>query len=294
MMHLKGATPAVLDSLYNARLALPNAPAQFQDWSDQSAHCRSRLACILDLPYGDSALQRLDYFPAAARLTGNAAPLLIFIHGGYWRSRDKSEFSFVAQPYLKAGINVAVVNYDLLPTTSIQTICLQLVSAVLWLAARHERLGFEVNQMTVAGHSAGGHLAAMIASTDWAVASGGVGPATHLPNLIAHFAALSGLFDLAPLTRAPFLRDDLKLAAQQALSVSPAWFPAPNGCSGLVAVGELESAAFHEQAALLEQNWSTAVRQNLVVGGANHLTICSAMAEEKSPLTRALIDLILS
>ncbi len=288
MIHLKGATPADIDKQYNARLSMPHADGTFLQWTQQSASTRSRFACVLDLPYGDSPLERLDYFPTRLGLNEAPKPLLIFIHGGYWRSRDKSEFSFMVQPYIRAGINVALINYGLAPFVSLKTICLQVANAIAWLAHRHESLSFAPDQITVSGHSAGGHLAAMAASINWNEFALGQN------KVVKHFASLSGLFDLAPIATAPFLKADLQLASADVDAISPALFPAPTHCTGLVAVGELESQAFHEQSALLAQRWPSVVAPVMIAKGCDHLTICSAIADEKSPLTRALIELIKS
>jgi arylformamidase len=286
MIHLNGATPADIDKQYNARLSMPHADSTFVHWTEQSASTRSRFACVLDLPYGSSRLERLDYFPTQLSLNAAPKPLLIFIHGGYWRSRDKSEFSFMVQPYVRAGINVALLNYDLVPSVSLKTICLQVANAIAWLVRRHDSLIFAPDQITVAGHSAGGHLAAMAASIHWDDFALG-----HT-KVVKHFASLSGLFDLAPLAKAPFIKADLQLSDADVDAISPALFPAPADCTGLVAVGELESQAFHEQSALLVQRWPKVVGPVFTAKGCDHLTICSAMGDEKSPLTRALIELI--
>jgi arylformamidase len=287
MMHLQGAKPADLDKLYNARLSIPNAQDTFDQWGLMSAGTRARFACLLDLPFGDTPLQRLDYFPAQRLANEAAKPLLIFIHGGYWRSRDKNEFSFLVQPYVRAGINVALLNYELIPSTNLLQLCLQVVNGITWLAKRHENLSFDVEQITVAGHSAGGHLAAMAACADWAMLTQG----RHV-QLVKKFVALSGLFDLAPLMRAPFLRSDLNLTAAQVDATSPALFKAPRNTRGLLAVGQLESAAFYEQSELLAQRWKSVVAPVLVAPDCDHLRICSSMADEKSPLSRALVQLI--
>ncbi len=293
MMHLKNAklTPLAtsdLDKQYNARLGLSHADATFAKWSADSAATRGRTACLLDLAYGISALQRLDFFPAA--LSGNELPkpLLVFIHGGYWRSRDKTEFSFIAPSFVRAGINVSIVNYDLIPNISLRELTLQITQAISWLAKRSELLCFDPKQICVAGHSAGGHLAAMMACADWHQITGG-----EFTGLVKSFASLSGLFDLAPLSKAPFISKDLKLAGAEIDALSPAFFSPPKDCVGLVAVGELESTAFHEQSALLQTQWPATVKQHLVVKQSDHITICATLADEKSPLAQALMQQIL-
>src|SRR3954470_2049578 len=114
---------------YNNRAAVPDYPQWFARYKELSEATRAVLAPKEDLRYGPGPKQTLDLFvpPAAARAT------LVFIHGGYWRALDKSDFLFVAAPFVAQGIAVAVINYDLCPDVSIATIVAQCQSAIVWL-----------------------------------------------------------------------------------------------------------------------------------------------------------------
>ena len=105
--------PAFCEQEYNARAAVPDHVRHIRHWMEESQKVRIAEPCYLDVAYGAEAKQNLDFFPA--RRGGGAAPLMVFIHGGYWRSLDKSDFSFVAPAFTRAGIAVAVINYRLLP-----------------------------------------------------------------------------------------------------------------------------------------------------------------------------------
>ena len=102
-----------LEREYNPRIQVPEYASYFARWKDSAQEVRRTLDVRLDLRYGLLPAERLDYFPAA----GSGNPLLIFVHGGYWRTLDKNDFSWVAPPYVACGVSVAVINYGLLPGT---------------------------------------------------------------------------------------------------------------------------------------------------------------------------------
>jgi arylformamidase len=268
-----------LDSEYNPRLRVPEFAGFFSRWKQSSRVARESLKARLDLRYGRAPAERLDFFPAA----GAASPLLIFLHGGYWRALDKDDFSWIAPPYVAAGISVAVVNYGLAPATALPTIVEQVRRACAWLHLNSRALNVDFSRMVCSGHSAGGHLTAMMIATDWP----GVWPAFP-QRLLSGAVTLSGLFDLEPLTRAEFLRHDLNLNRVLARALSPAFLPWRNEVPVLCAVGAEESAEFHRQSALLAQAWPRACQRPLIdVPDCSHFSICDAFATPGSELFAA-------
>src|SRR5438105_7207286 len=212
--------PAWLDLQYNNRARIPEHPQIFERWQKASATARDGLAGELDLRYGDLPGETIDVFPAAE----SNAPVLVFIHGGYWRSLDKNDVSFVAPTFVQAGATVVLPNYALCPAVSIETIALELVAALAWVWRNAVQCNGDPHRVVVAGHSAGGHLAAMLLSCDWRAV------APDLPaRVVAGVHAISGLFDLEPLRHTPCLKDDLQLTAASARRLSPALFPPPAG-----------------------------------------------------------------
>src|SRR5499426_684226 len=196
---------AVLNREYNNRELVPGHPEYFARWSQSSAQARSRMSSQLDLAYGEMLGETVDLFPARK---GDGS-CLMFIHGGYWRSLDKKDFSFLAPALVDAGISLAVVNYDLCPKVSIDEIVRQMLRASRWLWLHAEDYGMDQDRLYVGGHSAGGHLAAMMMCAQWPTFD------RRLPkDLWKGGLAISGVYDLRPLVEVEWLNGDLRLDAE--------------------------------------------------------------------------------
>ena len=157
---------------------MPDHASHFSRWAEGSRSARSQLRGELDLCYGSHVGESLDVFPAPG-FSGNpqrapGAPVLVFIHGGYWRSLDKADHSFVAPSFVQHGACVVVPNYALCPAVTIPEITLQIVMALARTWRNIERYGGDAQRITVVGHSAGGHLAAMLRVCDWKVVPKGL------------------------------------------------------------------------------------------------------------------------
>ncbi len=283
----------LLDREYNARAQVPEFASYIARWADLSREARmpSRETARhstrvrLDLRYGLAPAERLDLFQAA----GRSSPLLIFVHGGYWRALDKSDFSWIAPAYVAAGISVAILNYGLLPATPLLQIVEQVRRACAWLYHNARALEVDPARMVCGGHSAGGHLTAMMLATDWP------GVWSEFPRrLLSGAVAVSGLFDLEPLTRAGFLRSDLQLDPVLTRALSPAHLQWRNDVPLVRAVGELESAGFHRQSDLIAQQWPQACGPLIELPGCNHFSACDAFADPRSALFQATVRLMSS
>ncbi len=269
----------------NARAAVPNHPEIIRRWQAESAQVRQSEAGLLDLAFGSAPMEQLDFFPAEHP----SAPLLVFIHGGYWRSLDKSDFTFIVPAYRRAGFNVALTNYTLSPHASVEEITRQQLRALAWLYRRSARLDFDRNRIVIAGHSAGGHLAAMMMAAHWSVFG------SDLPSdLIKAGVLMSGLYDLEPVRHAEFINTDLKLDKSSALRLSPAWMPQPNSAPFITAVGDLESDEFKRQTALIASQWRHGFEREVPLQQENHFTICDCFGDESHPLFKASCELISS
>lgn len=276
-------TPDYCDREYNARASIPDAQRILATWAERGAATRRQRAGLLDLPYGEAAAERLDVFPTRRE----GAPLLVYIHGGYWRALDKSDFSWVAPPFVDHGIAVAVVNYGLAPATPIEEIVRQMLRALAWLYRKADDLQFDPQRICVSGHSAGGHLAAMMLAALWSRY------ADDLPeNLVKGALAVSGVFDLEPLVHAPFVNVDLQLDAERAAALSPARMLPATRAPMYTAVGGNESAEFKRQTALIAKRWPRNVVRDVPMTGFNHLTVAEELANPASPLFDAALELV--
>jgi arylformamidase len=276
--------PELMEREYNARASIAEHPQIFARWAEQGAAARRRRAGLTDMPYGDDEGERLDFFP-----TGRPGPLLVYIHGGYWRSLDKSDFSWIAPPLLDAGVSVALLNYGLAPRVTVEQIVRQQLNAMAWLVRHAGELGFDPARIVVAGHSAGAHLTAMLMAALWPR----LDPA--LPtDLIKGGVVISGLFDLEPLVPLPFINADIRLDDATARKLSPIGMPPATDAPLLTAVGGLESAEFKRQTRLIRTAWPRNARADFDIAGANHLTVCDELADPASTLFRAMLALVRS
>lgn len=265
------------DTQYNNRGRIPDHPRILQQWFDDSATARARGRCVLDLPYtarghADPS-ERLDLFlPALGSET--PAPVLVYLHGGYWRALDKRDQSFIASPFADAGALVVVPNYALCPAVSLRHIVLQTVQALAWVYRHAATHGGDPQRIVVAGHSAGGHLAAMMLACRWRQV------APDLPaRLVAGALSVSGVFELEPLRHAPFLAPDLGLSRREAAALSPLHMPAPAGPLWAVVGGD-ESEEFLRQNQAIRTAWGAeAVPVCEAIPGRHHMDILADLAD---------------
>ncbi len=268
---------------YNARASIPDHPDIFTRWQRDSALARRTNAGLLDVSYGPAAGERLDFFPAHK----SSAPLLVFIHGGWWRSLDKSDFSFLVPGYLQEGFNVALTNYTLAPNATLEEITQQQCRALAWLYRQAEHYDYDPQRIVVAGHSAGGHLAAMMMAAMWPEWS------DDLPvDLVKAGVLLSGLFDLEAIQHVDFVANDLQLSEECVSRLSPSWMPQSHPAPFITSVGDLESEEFKRQNQLISESWFESHRHDVLLDGYNHLTICDAFGTPGHPLFESTCDLI--
>ena len=270
------------DAQYDNRRRVPEFAQHVARWREASAQARTRLRCRLDIPYTPDGAVGLDVFLAARP----KAPVLVFIHGGYWRSLSRAEFSFVAAPFVAAGVMVVVPDYSLCPAVTVDTIALQCAQALAWVHRYAARHGGDAARCVVAGHSAGGHLAAMLLTAD------GQRMAKDLPRQLVHSAiSISGLHEMASIAATPYLQGDLRLTPEVIARTSPAWFDAPTGARLCAVVGADESEEFRRHNRLIRESWSeAAVPVCEELAGRNHFTALDEFVDPHSALYRRTLQ----
>jgi arylformamidase len=276
-------TPEFVERGYNNRAAVPDHPAWFAKWAGLAAAARAELHPRLDLRYGSGPRETLDLFVPAGRARGT----LVFVHGGYWRALDKADHSFVATPFVAQGLAVAVINYDLCPAVTIATIVAECRRAVAWIGREGARHGANPDSVVVSGHSAGGHLAAMLLATEAA----GFGLERHP---VAGAVSLSGVHDLRPLTLFSF-NADFRLDDAEAARLSPILTRPATTAPIVAAVGGDETSEFLRQAGLLWDAWPAnrprGATGPMVIAHRHHFSVVADYADAQSALTQATLAL---
>ena len=272
-LYRKFQSQAEIDAQYNLGALLANPQAVFDGYDALSAAARKALNCDLDLRYGPTLDERLDVFPAAQP----GAPILLFIHGGYWRAFSQREFSFVASGFVPHGITVALSNYSLCPQVTIHEITRQNRAVISWLREHGRRFNGDPDNIWVMGHSAGAQQAAMLLSTDWRRDYGLPG------DVIKGGFAISGVYDLEPL-RHSYLQPVLQLDPDLIRGQSPI-HNIPRRASPLqVHVGEGEPQEFRRQSREYQRAWRAAGLPGsfYLRPGVDHFTIVQDLARPAS------------
>jgi arylformamidase len=240
-------------------------------WADRAGAARAGYP-HQRIAYGPGPREVLDLFTPEGQ---PEAPVAVFLHGGYWQALDGAAFHGIAPALLSHGVALAIPTYDLAPTVSLGRILRQVRTATDLI---RERTGY---RPLVFGHSAGGHMAAALLSEGRAGAA----------------VAISGVFDLLPLTRTS-LNEALQLDPLMATALSPIHWPVPDGSSpgGTTLdcwVGAEESAEFRRQSHAMAERWGAAGADTSVreLAGLNHFTVLDPLFDPGSPEVARLVQL---
>jgi arylformamidase len=236
--------------------------------------------CVLDVRYGPLERQTFDFFVARGHPRGT----LLYFHAGYWQSRDKSNFRFIAPAYTAAGLNVALVNYPLCPTVSLAELVEAARASVPAIQA-HAASGGASPALVVSGHSAGGHLAVEMGLARW--------PSSSPEPEIAGIVAMSGIFDLAPLVTTS-LNDKLRLDESAAAACSPVHRVHGGAPPALMVVGGAETPAFVDQSQRMHERWIEADNRSSlhIEAHADHFSLLRPFASPASALFTKVLGLL--
>lgn len=275
-------SPQWYEAQYNNRALVPEHPQIFARWKDSSQRARDTLGGDLDIAFGEHPLQRLDVF----RPKGRSQGLLLFIHGGYWRSLDKADFSFIAPPLVERGITVAINNYRLCPFVTLDEVVRDNLAVCAWLWRHAQRVGANPERIFVSGHSAGGHLTAMLMAALWP-SYGADLPA----DLVKGGLAISGVYELAPLLHTN-VNADLRLSETLIERASPVLLAPATPAPLYTAVGGQESEEFKRQNQLLGEQWRSVFKKDVPAPECNHFTIVDELARSDSALFATVLKMM--
>ena len=285
-MTYQDLSPEALELAFNPRTTAKNLDERLTESAAASADTRARRDCVLDVRYGPGENETLDIFPAANPGSDRAAPVQLFIHGGYWRAMDKSDYSFIANVFQPAGATTVVINYDLCPTVTLDTIVEQSNRSIAWTWRNIADYGGDPERLYVSGNSAGGHLTAMAIAHDW--------EAEGLPaDIIKGAIPITGVMDCEPVLDIT-VNAEVRLEPEAALRLSPLRNPPRRALPLLVAVGGAEPRLWIK----MSEDYVALCRTQgiecdyMEMPGHDHFDIGRAVGDPESPLAQAMLRMM--
>ncbi|WP_407716205.1 alpha/beta hydrolase [Comamonas testosteroni] len=287
------STTAYYDRQYNARASVQDPLAYLARYTQESQAAFALSGAVRNQRYSPRATDVLDiYLPSAQAGTAQAAPVFIFIHGGYWKALGKDDSAFMAPALTQEGAIVVVPDYDLAPSVTLDHIVDQMRQAYAWVVRNIAIYGGDIRNICVCGSSAGGHLAGMLLAKDWQQDYDL--PAQAVPRSVL---TLSGLFDLQPLLTT-HINDWMQLDDAAALRNSPR-FLLPDAsthaqCQLHVSCGEFESHEFKRQSRDYLAAWQARCLpgQWVEAPATNHFDLPLQLADPQSTIHRAALQLM--
>jgi arylformamidase len=271
-----------LEYQYNPRVSVPEYPELAKIRSAQARKVRDSAKSWLNVPYGNSPRETLDIY-AADKAGG---PLLVYIHGGYWRSGTKEDNANFVPAFTQRGATVVLVEYDLCPKVTVSDIVRQTRASIAWTYRNAVRYGGNPSKLFISGHSAGGHLTAMALAYDW--------EKEGLPkNFIKGAVAMSGVHDLDMVMHIS-ANEEIRMTPEIAKENSPFDNPPAVKCPLLVAVGGVEPEGWKQMSKdYFEFCKARGLNaEYLEVPGANHYTMSEHLGNPASPLVQAVFGLM--
>jgi arylformamidase len=275
----KGFRPDEMEYQYNPRESVPEYPQLAKVRAAQAKRVRETAKSWLDVPYGNSPREKLDIY-AADQPNGT---VLVYIHGGYWRSGSKEDNCNFAPTFSRRGTTVVLVEYDLCPQVTVSDIVRQTRQSIAWVYKNIVHYGGDPAKIYVSGHSAGGHLTAMALANDWTKEG-------MQQDCVKGAVATSGVFDLDMVMKIS-VQEQVRMTPEIAKANSPFLNPPKVKCPLVVAVGGGEPKGWQQ----MSEDYYNYCKdrgmnvQYLIVPGANHYTMSEKLLDESNPLTQAMI-----
>lgn len=272
-----------LENQFNPQRSVADFQSAQIERTEISRRARRERKAVLDVPYGDGPLHRLDIFPAAVA----EAPVHLFLHGGYWRAQDKKNFAFVAELMVPCEVCTVIVNYDLCPAATLDGVVESALAGIAWSYHNIQDYGGDPQRLTLSGNSAGAHLIAMALATDWS--------RFDMPaRCIRGAVAISGIYDPAPAQHIS-VNAELNLTAEviarnDALTLPPRQFGPielfVGGDEPAHWIAQTESYAAH----LRRFGFTPSVT---IVPGEHHFTIMNGYLDPQSRLASSVVRIAL-
>lgn len=284
MIYRNSVTQEELDAQYNLRALIPDSATRYEEFCEsESEKLRTELDHRLDLPFGPTLAEHLDVYPAPG--TRGDAPILVYVHGGFWVLRTSKEFGFVARGPASKGVATVVTNYAVAPAVKLGEMVRQTRAAVAWAYKNAASFGGDPDRLHVVGHSAGGHLVATLLMTDWEGEYGLPG------DVIKGTTAISGLYDLSPFPYT-FLQPKLGLTADEVLEYSPILHVPDEAPPLLLPYGERETEGFKQQSEDFLAAWKAKGLDGTVlpIPGKDHFDILDGFLDARSTLLSPILE----
>jgi len=268
-----------LEYQYNPRESVPEYPALSKRKAEQARKVRETAKSWFNVSYGRSPRETLDIY-AADKAGG---PVLVYIHGGYWRSGNKEDNCNFVPTFTKRGATVVLLEYDLCPKVTVTDVVRQTRAAIAWVFKNITRYSGNPSYLYVSGHSAGGHLTAMALAHDWEKEA--------LPrDLIKGAVVTSGVFDLDVVAHLS-VQEEIQMTPEIARANDPLTHPSLVNCPLVIAVGGAEPKGWQQMS---EDYFNYCKQQGmkadyLVIPGANHYTMSENMLDANSSLSQAML-----
>jgi arylformamidase len=249
-----------LDDQYEQRVWVPHADEIIRRYAVASDQVRNRIGEPRVERYGPTPPETLDIY-------GSGKKAFVFVHGGAWKRQSSREQAFPAEPIIAAGATYVALNFANLPAVTLPEMAGQVCRGIQWV---HDHLTKDV---MLFGHSSGGHL-------------GGVA-LTRIPHIKAALL-VSGIYDLLPV-RLSARNDYVRLDERLEHEYSPIRHLERIKCPVTVAWAEKESKDFYRQSKAFAEKLGAPA---LIGEGLNHFEIVETLADPRSPLGRAALNML--